>query len=125
MNDYISLTKKYSKITIIVIIVSLLAAMAGLYSVFLQGFVLGAVISLISLLSTYFQVKRVGNVAATEQFKFILGTGSRVFLVVIALSFVVQWPNYFDLIGFIVGLMFTYALLLLDPIRNIIFSFSK
>lgn len=125
MNDYISLTKRYSKITIVVIAVSLVIAIAGFYTVFLQGFVFGAAISLISLYTTYFQVKRIGTVATTEQFKWILGTGSRVVLVIGALAFVVEFTDYFDLIGFIFGLMFTYLLLLLDPIRITIGSLLK
>lgn len=125
MNDYISLTKKYSKITVIAISVSLLAAMAGFYAVFLQGFVLGAVISLISLFSTYFQVKRVGNAATTGKFKWMFGTASRVILAIIALIFAIEFPEHFNLIGFIIGLMFTYFLLLLGPIRETLGSFLK
>ncbi|MGJ9384723.1 ATP synthase subunit I [Salipaludibacillus sp. CF4.18] len=115
MNDYTSIAKRFSIITLVFVSVSLIVAVLGFYPLFFQGLSLGALFSLFSLLSTYFQVKRVGNSVQSGRVKWFFGTTSRILLFVVAISIAVKFSAYFHLIGVVIGLMFTYLLLLIGP----------
>lgn len=112
MTDYAYLTSRYSVITIIIICISLIAGLLGVYATFFLGLALGAIFSLLSLLSTYFQVKRTGNSVRSGKYKWVFGTVSRILLVAMAILIANDFPTYFHLIGVIIGLMSTYILIL-------------
>lgn len=119
MNDYTSMTKRYSIITLGFIGVTLALAFTGFYSLFFRGLTFGALFSLVMLISTYFQVKRTGNSIQTGKYKAVFGTVSRILLVIVAILIATEYPANFHLVGVIIGLMFTNILILISPLFTV------
>jgi ATP synthase protein I len=116
MEDYIVLTKRYTIYTVIFIaIFTLLALLTSLQSIFL-GLALGSLISLSSLLSLYFQVKRLGESLETGRAKFSLGTLFRTALVIGAVYLAYQHPDIFHINSVVIGLMLTYIIIYVNSL---------
>ncbi|QKS72754.1 ATP synthase subunit I [Paenalkalicoccus suaedae] len=119
MNDYKRIAKRYVTYTLIIIAVLVVIAVMTSMSRFFFGVALGASFSLLNLITTYFQVKRISQMQADRKYRFSIGTVGRLMIVVVALVLAQQFPNVFDLTGVIVGLAVTYVILLIDPILQI------
>lgn len=121
MEDYIVLTKRYTIYTVVSIAIFIsLAFLTSFQTVFL-GLALGSVISLSNLLSTYYQVKRLGESLEIGRAKFSLGTLFRFALVIGAVYIAFQFPDLFHLISVVVGLMLTYIIIFI----NSLFQFKR
>ncbi|UCZ53024.1 ATP synthase subunit I [Bacillus shivajii] len=116
MSDYSIVAKRYSLYTIILIIVFLVIAQFAVNKSFYFGLALGAVFSLLNLLSTYRQVKVIGEMVTGGTVAWTFGTVSRIVTAVIAVFIAMQFPAYFDMTGVIIGLMITYVFILIEPI---------
>ena len=119
MRSYETLAKKYSIYTVILIVIFLLLALVLNNTVFYLGLALGSVFSLINLLMTYFQVKRVVKSVETGKAKLSLGTVSRIISAIIPVIIATQYESVFSIVGVIIGLMVTYAMILIEPIFHI------
>jgi ATP synthase protein I len=116
MNDIHVLIKRYSLYTSIVIVLMMIIALFATESTFFLGIAFGTSFSLVILLSTYFQVKRIGKSMKDSKYRFSFGTLGRMFTVVTAIIVAQQFPHYLNLTGVIIGLAVTYIILLIDPI---------
>src|SRR5690554_5449760 len=119
MRNYHVLTKKYSLYTTILIIIFLFLAAFLTDTSFYLGLALGSSFSLINLLITYFQVKRVIKTVETGKVKWSLGTLTRIISAIIPVFIATQYQEVFDLIGVIIGLMVTYVMILIEPIFHL------
>ncbi|WP_096437609.1 ATP synthase subunit I [Alteribacter populi] len=117
--NYGDAAKRYALYTIVLIILFFILAALTPYPIFFLGLVLGAAFSLLNLYSTYVQVKRLGEGALEGKKKFAFGTVSRVITAVLCLLLAVSNPHIFDLVGVIIGLMLTYAIIMIEPIFHI------
>ncbi|PYZ96087.1 hypothetical protein CR205_17100 [Alteribacter lacisalsi] len=104
--------------------VALLALIAILafttpYNTFFYGMLLGTAFSLLNLYMTYAQVKRVTSESKALRTKFAFGTVSRIAVSVICIVIAVSFPHIFNLAGAIIGLMLTYAIIMIEPIFHI------
>ncbi|TMW72163.1 ATP synthase subunit I [Alteribacter natronophilus] len=89
------------------------------YDTFFFGMMLGTAFSLLNLLMTYSQVKRVTSESKALRTKFAFGTVSRIVLSVVCILIAVSFPHLFNLAGAIIGLMLTYAIIMIEPIFHI------
>nr|WP_281419644.1 ATP synthase subunit I [Bacillus alkalicola] len=102
--------------TVILIIIFMVIALFFTNTQFFLGLTLGAVFSLFNLLSMYKQVKAIGNILDGGTAKWSFGSLARVIYAVLAVIIAMRFPEYFDLMGVIIGLMVTYVLILIEPI---------
>ncbi|SDZ45671.1 ATP synthase protein I [Evansella caseinilytica] len=116
MKDYTFLAKRYSIYTAAIIFFFLLLALLFEQTEFFIGFAFGAAISLLNLINTYFQVKRIGKAVESGKTKWSFGTVSRILTSVFAVFIALEYPQIFDLTGVIIGLMVTYVMILFEPI---------
>lgn len=116
MNDFGAVAKRYCIYTVILIMVFLTIALFFTSQRFFLGMSLGAAFSLLNLLSTYHQVKTIGKMLEGGSVRFSFGTVTRILTAVAAVYIAMQFPQYFDLMGVIIGLMVTYVLILIEPI---------
>ncbi|WP_416147764.1 ATP synthase subunit I [Salipaludibacillus sp. HK11] len=119
MNDIRVLIKRYSLYTSIIIVLMVVVALFATESTFFLGMAFGTSFSLVILLSTYFQVKRIGKSMQDRKYRFSVGTLGRMAAVVTAIIVAQQFPHYLNLTGVIIGLAVTYIILLIDPILQI------
>jgi ATP synthase protein I len=118
MNDIKVLVKRYAIYSAVIILILLFTALFSSEPAFFWGMAFGASFSFLNLLSTYFQVKRIGKSVADRKFRFSVGTLGRIIIVVAALFIAQQFPQYLNLTGVIIGLAVTYIILLIEPIFN-------
>ncbi|PYZ92494.1 hypothetical protein CR194_12540 [Salipaludibacillus keqinensis] len=116
MNDISVLVKRYAIYTLIIMVILVVTALVTSEPAFFTGMALGTSFSLVNLLSTYFQVKRLGKSVTDRKFRISVGTLGRMIIVVFALVIAQQFPHVFHLTGVIIGLAVTYIILLIDPI---------
>lgn len=116
MDDYITLTKRYTKYTASFIILFIILGFTTSYKSIFGGLVLGSIISLFHLLSTYFQVKRLGESLEKGRAKWSLGTLFRFALSIGAVYIAYQYPDYFHFISVVIGLMLTYIIILINSL---------
>ncbi|WP_096185876.1 ATP synthase subunit I [Evansella halocellulosilytica] len=114
--DYTTIAKRYTFFTLTAISVFLVAAFFMSETSFFLGLALGASFSLVNFLSTYLQVKRLGQVMTERKYRFSFGTVTRLFTVVVAFIIALEFPDTFDLVGVIIGLAVTYLLVMFGPI---------
>jgi ATP synthase protein I len=116
MVDYISLTKRYTIFAAIIIGLLVILAFTTSYKPIFLGLLLGSIISLSNLWSTYFQVKRLGESVEIGRAKFSLGTLFRFGLVIGAVYIAFQYPDKFHFISVVIGLMLTYIIILVNSL---------
>ncbi|RXJ02701.1 ATP synthase subunit I [Anaerobacillus alkaliphilus] len=116
MGDYIALTKRYTLYTVIIMSLFLVLALVTPYQPIFLGLLLGSIISLSNLWSTYFQVKRLGESVEAGRAKFSLGTLFRIALVLGAVYIAYQYPDNFHFISVVIGLMLTYIIIFINSI---------
>jgi ATP synthase protein I len=114
--DYISLTKRYTIYAAIIMIFFVVLAFTTTYTSIFLGLLLGSVISLSNLWSTYFQVKRLGESMEIGRAKLSLGTLFRFALVLGAVYIAIQYPDKFHFISVVIGLMLTYIIILVNSL---------
>lgn len=119
MRNYVEMAKKYSLYTAILIVIFLVLAIYLDKRALFLGLALGSVFSLINLLFTYFQVKRVINSVKTGKNKMSFGTVTRMISALIPVMIATQYDHVFSIVGVIIGLMVTYAMILIEPIFHI------
>jgi ATP synthase protein I len=116
MEDYVVLTKRYSVYTVFFIAIFISLALLTSYQSIFWGLALGSIISLSNLLSTYFQVKRLGESLEIGRAKLSLGTLFRFALVIGAVYIALHYPGLFDLISVVIGLMLTNIIILINSL---------
>lgn len=119
MRNYHVLAKKYSIYTAILIIIFLVLAVTLSKTSFFLGLAFGTFFSLINLIITYFQVKRVIKTLQTGKKKWSPGTITRIISALIPIYVATQFPDIFQITGVIIGLMITYVIILIEPIFHI------
>lgn len=111
MKDYTTLTKRFTFYTIVLIIIfAILSFLPSYQSVFL-GLLVGSLVSLVHLWTTYFQVKRLGEAIEEGRSKFSLGTLFRIGIALAVLYVAYQNPDIFHFTSVIIGLMITYIII--------------
>lgn len=116
MEDYIYLTKRFTIQTVILIFLFIILAFTTTYNSIFFGLILGSIISLSNLWSTYFQVKRLGESVDVGRAKFSLGTLFRFALAIGAIYVAFQYPDTFHFISVVIGLMLTYIIILINSL---------
>jgi len=116
MNDTRVLVKRYSIYTAIFIALLMITALFSSKPTFFTGMAFGTSFSLVILLSTYFQVKRIAKSMTDRKFRFSVGTLGRMVVVVTAVIVAQRFPQYLNLTGVVIGLGVTYMILMIDPI---------
>lgn len=114
--DYISLTKRYTVYAAIIMTIFVILAVTTPHKSIFLGLLLGSIISLSNLWSTYFQVKRLGESVEIGRAKFSLGTLFRFGLVIGAVYIAFQYPDKFHFISVVIGLMLTYIIILVNSL---------
>lgn len=116
MEDYVALTRRYTIYAfILVLIFVILAIVTPFRSIFL-GLTLGSIISISNLISTYYQVKRLGESVEIGRAKFSLGTLFRFALSIGAIYVAYQYPHIFHFISVVIGLMLTYIIIFINSL---------
>lgn len=116
MGDFIVLTKRYTIYIVVFITIFIsLAFLTSFQSIFL-GLALGSFISLCNLLTTYLQVKRLGESLELGRAKLSLGTLFRFALVIGAVYISFQYPDLFHLISVVIGLMLAYIIIIINSL---------
>lgn len=116
MEDYINLTKRFTIYGILIIFLFVILAIVTPYKSVFLGLLLGSVISISNLISTYFQVKRLGESLEIGRAKLSLGTLFRFALVLGAVFVAFQYPDIFHFISVVIGLMLTYIIIFLNSL---------
>jgi ATP synthase protein I len=116
MIDIRVLIKRYVIFTVIIIALMVIIALLSSEPAFFLGMAFGTSFSLVILLTTYFQVKRIGKSLSDRKFRFSIGTLGRMIIVIFAIVIAQEFPQFLSLTGVIIGLAVTYIILLIDPI---------
>ncbi|RNA67820.1 ATP synthase subunit I [Alteribacter keqinensis] len=116
--EFRSTARRISLYAFVLIGLYALLAVVTPYETVFFGLILGTAFSLLNLLTTYVQVKRVSN-AVLGRTKFAFGTASRILTAVACILVTVNFPDFFNLAGAIIGLMSTYAIIMIEPIFHI------
>ena len=116
MIDIRVLIKRYVIFTAIIIALMVITALLSSESAFFLGMAFGTSFSLVILLTTYFQVKRIGKSLSDRKYRFSIGTLGRMIIVIFAIIIAQEFPQFLSLTGVIIGLAVTYIILLIDPI---------
>lgn len=119
MDNYIVLTKRYAIYTVILITFFILLAFLTSHQSIFFGLTLGSIISLSNLLSTYFQVKRLGESVVSGRAKFSLGTLFRFALASFAVYTALQYPGLFHIYSVVIGLMLTYIIIYFNALLQL------
>ncbi|ADU32305.1 ATP synthase subunit I [Evansella cellulosilytica] len=121
MMDYKVAAKRYTIFTIVIIAVFLILAFILSNSPLFLGIVFGASFSLINLINTYLQVKRIGEVfdGKKRPSLVIFGTLTRIIAAVLAVTIAMRFPEYLQIEGVIIGLAITYFIILIEPMFHI------
>ncbi|MBB5174077.1 ATP synthase subunit I [Texcoconibacillus texcoconensis] len=116
MTNFHDMAKRFSLCTVLVILLALILALTLENKPFFLGVALGAGVSLLHLITTYRQVKKIGDAAVGKRIRFTPGSVFRIVTALITIYIAVQFYTYFDLHGVIIGLMITYIIIMFGPL---------
>ncbi|WP_026691590.1 ATP synthase subunit I [Alteribacter aurantiacus] len=116
--EFRSTARRITMYAFVLIIVYALLALVTPYETLFMGLILGTAFSILNLYVTYTQVKRVSN-SALQGTKFAFGTATRIVIAVICILTAVSFPDLFNLAGALIGLMSTYAIIMIEPVFHI------
>ncbi|MFA9560177.1 ATP synthase subunit I [Evansella sp. AB-rgal1] len=121
MMEFHAIAKRYTFVTIGIILVFLILALVLPNRTFYMGVTFGASFSLLNLVNTYIQVKKIGEVLEGEKKPSLLifGTLTRIIAAVAAVAIALQFPEYLQVEGVIIGLAITYFIILIEPMFHI------
>lgn len=100
--------------TVLLIVVYSLGWLFTPYAEFFTGLVLGTVFSLLNIFIMYRRVNRIGQAALTEKKIYSAGSFTRYASAALAILIALSFPEAFNLVGVIMGLLTAYIIIFID-----------
>ncbi|MGO4889151.1 ATP synthase subunit I [Anaerobacillus sp. MEB173] len=123
MDQYSANMRRYTKYTLFLAAFFVLGWGFTSYSTIFLGLLLGTIFSYFNLWSMYSKINRLGQAVeksakgeGEKKKAHSLGFLTRLALAVLAVTIATRYPEHFDLVSVVIGLMVTYIIIFIDSL---------
>lgn len=125
MPKYMEMYNRQKKWTLYLLSVYFLGWASASYRPVFAGLILGTSFSFIFLMQLTRHMKKFDNALSKGKKVRSLGTMSRMAMAGIAAIIAIKWPQYFNIVAVVLGLMTTYIVIMIDYIYHSFFAHNK
>ncbi|SDN60605.1 ATP synthase protein I [Fictibacillus solisalsi] len=120
MTEYTMTFRRYIKITLFMLSFFVLGYGATSYQSIFLGLSFGTLFSLYNLWSMYSRIERLGQAVINQQKVRTMGSLSRLLTGGLAVLIAMRYPQFFNLLSVVIGLMTVYIIMLIDSLTKTI-----
>lgn len=114
MSEYKTSMRRYSQYTLFLLAIFILCWGFTSYQAFFLSLIAGTVLSYYNLWSMLRKVNQLGDAAVKGKAMRSIGTFSRLATAALAVLIATKYPQYFQIIGLVIGLMSAYIIIIID-----------
>ncbi|PFG15192.1 ATP synthase subunit I [Bacillus sp. es.036] len=122
MTEYTQSFRRYMQFTLYLLAIFVMGWGITSYKALFLGLILGTILSIYNLFNMYRKVDRLGEATVKGTKARSLGLLTRQAVAGLAVLIALRYPEYFNLLGVVSGLMTTYLIILIDSISKIRFK---
>ncbi|MDQ0482332.1 ATP synthase subunit I [Guptibacillus hwajinpoensis] len=122
MTEYTQSFRRYMQFTLYLLAIFVMGWGITSYKAIFLGLILGTILSIYNLFNMYRKVDRLGEATVKGTKARSLGLLTRQAVAGLAVLIALRYPEYFNLLGVVSGLMTTYLIILIDSISKIRFK---
>ncbi|KSU81851.1 ATP synthase protein I [Fictibacillus enclensis] len=120
MTEYTMTFRRYIKITLFMLSFFVLGYGVTSYKSIFLGLSFGTLFSLYNLWSMYSSIERLGQAVINQQKVRTMGSLSRLLMGGLAALIAIRFPQFFNLLSVVIGLMTVYIIMLIDSLTKTI-----
>ncbi|MDM5201377.1 ATP synthase subunit I [Fictibacillus enclensis] len=120
MTEYTMTFRRYIKITLFMLSFFVLGYGVTSYQSIFLGLSFGTLFSLYNLWSMYSRIERLGQAVINQQKVRTMGSLSRLLVGGLAVLIAMRYPQFFNLLSVVIGLMTVYIIMLIDSLTKTI-----
>ncbi|MGB7999898.1 MAG: ATP synthase subunit I [Anaerobacillus sp.] len=122
MTEYTQNFRRYMQFTLYLLAIFVMGWGITSYKALFLGLILGTIFSIYNLFNMFRKINRLGEAAAEGKKAKSLGFLTRLAVAGLAVAIATRYPEHFNLLGVVIGLMITYIIILIDSISKIRFK---
>ncbi len=122
MTEYTQSFRRYMQFTLYLLAIFVMGWGITSYKALFLGLILGTILSIYNLFNMYRKVDRLGEATVKGTKARSLGLLTRQAVAGLAVLIALRYPEYFNLLGVVIGLMTTYIIILIDSTSKIRFK---
>ncbi|MDN4524796.1 ATP synthase subunit I [Fictibacillus fluitans] len=120
MTEYTTTYRRYIKLTLFMLSFFVLGYGVTSYQSIFLGLSFGTLFSLYNLWSMYSRIERLGQAVINQQKVRTMGSLSRLLVGGLAVLIAMRYPQFFNLLSVVIGLMSVYIIMLIDSLTKTI-----
>ncbi|MCK6259211.1 ATP synthase subunit I [Fictibacillus sp. KIGAM418] len=120
MTEYTMTYRRYIKYTLFMLSFFVLGYGVTSYKSIFLGLSFGTLFSLFNLWSMYSRIERLGQAVINQQKVRTMGSLSRLLMGGLAVLIAMRYPQFFNLLSVVIGLMTVYIIMLIDSLTKTI-----
>ncbi|WP_270180380.1 ATP synthase subunit I [Alkalihalobacillus sp. CinArs1] len=122
MTEYKQHFRRYLQYTLYLLAIFVLGWGVTSSKALFLGLILGTIFSIYNLFNMFRKINRLGQAAEEGKKAKSLGFLTRLAVAGLAVAIATRYPELFNLLGVVIGLMVTYIIILIDSILQIRFK---
>lgn len=122
MTEYTQSFRRYMQFTLYLLAIFVMGWGITSYKALFLGLILGTIFSIYNLFNMFRKVDRLGEATVKGTKARSLGLLTRQAVAGLGVLIALRYPEYFNLLGVVSGLMTTYIIILIDSISKIRFK---
>ncbi|MGG1686989.1 ATP synthase subunit I [Pseudalkalibacillus sp. NRS-1564] len=122
MTEYTQSFRRYMQFTLYLLAIFVMGWGITSYKALFLGLILGTIFSIYNLFNMFRKIDRLGEATVKGTKARSLGLLTRQAVAGLSVLVALRYPEYFNLLGVVIGLMTTYIIILIDSISKIRFK---
>ncbi|WP_165998649.1 ATP synthase subunit I [Bacillus sp. Cs-700] len=122
MTEYTQSFRRYMQFTLYLLAIFVMGWGITSYKALFLGLILGTIFSIYNLFNMFRKIDRLGEATVKGTKARSLGLLTRQAVAGLGVLIALRYPEYFNLLGVVIGLMTTYIIILIDSISKIRFK---
>ncbi|MDO6656263.1 ATP synthase subunit I [Anaerobacillus sp. 1_MG-2023] len=119
MTEYTQSFRRYMQFTLYLLAIFVMGWGITSYKALFLGLILGTIFSIYNLFNMFRKIDRLGEATVKGTKARSLGLLTRQAVAGLSVLVALRYPEYFNLLGVVIGLMTTYIIILIDSISKI------
>ncbi|QHA93818.1 MULTISPECIES: ATP synthase subunit I [Bacillales] len=122
MTEYTQSFRRYMQFTLYLLAIFVMGWGITSYKALFLGLILGTIFSIYNLFNMFRKIDRLGEATVKGTKARSLGLLTRQAVAGLGVLIALRYPEYFNLLGVVIGLMTTYIIILIDSTSKIRFK---
>ncbi|MCA0991224.1 ATP synthase subunit I [Pseudalkalibacillus hwajinpoensis] len=122
MTEYTQSFRRYMQFTLYLLAIFVMGWGITSYKALFLGLILGTIFSIYNLFNMFRKIDRLGEATVKGTKARSLGLLTRQAVAGLSVLIALRYPEYFNLLGVVIGLMTTYIIILIDSTSKIRFK---